>query len=88
MINEQGQTVAVGSSDSSAWVRTADQLPPNKVEVETKLDDSLLGVRNVQTLKRSGNLWFFPDMSMYVYYHPTHWRSLPNISDQPRGGQP
>ena len=68
----------VGSSDSSAWVRTADQLPPNKIEVETKLDDALLGVRNVQTLKRSGNLWLFPDMSMYVYYHPTHWRSLPN----------
>lgn len=21
-------------------------------------------------------LWFFPDMSMYVYYVPTHWRPL------------
>ena len=21
-----------------------------------------------------GNLWFFPDMSMYVYYTPRFWR--------------
>ena len=24
-----------------------------------------------------GNLWFFVDGSMYVYYRPTHWQPLP-----------
>lgn len=48
---------------------------PDGVEVETKIDDDG-GVRNVQTLKRSGNLWFVPDGSMYVYYTPTHYRPL------------
>lgn len=46
---------------------------PEGVEVLTKIDDSK-GVRNVCTLKRQGNLWFYPDGSMYVYYTPTHWR--------------
>lgn len=46
---------------------------PNGVVVETKIDDGQ-GVRNITTLKRQGRLWFFPDMSMYVYYEPTHWR--------------
>ena len=49
---------------------------PNGVVVETKIDDAF-GVRNQQTLKRSGNLWWFPDGSMYVYYDPTHWREAP-----------
>jgi hypothetical protein len=41
--------------------------------VWTKIHDDD-GERNVTKLKRSGNLWFFPDGSMYVYYTPTHWR--------------
>jgi hypothetical protein len=49
--------------------------PPNKVEVETKIDDEK-GVRNETTLRRRENLFFFPDDSMYVYYCPTHWRPL------------
>lgn len=48
---------------------------PNGVVVETKVDDAR-GVRNVQPLKRSRNLWFLPDGSMYVYYQPTHWRPI------------
>lgn len=47
---------------------------PEGVVVETKIDDKD-GVRNVQTLKRQGRLWFYPDGSMYVYYTPTHWRA-------------
>jgi hypothetical protein len=39
----------------------------------TKIDDER-GVRNEQTLKRQGRLWFYPDDSMYVYYTPTHWK--------------
>ena len=48
---------------------------PEGVVVETKIDDRD-GIRNVQTLKRQGGLWFFPDDSIYVYYQPTHWRKV------------
>ena len=60
---------------SLRWIRTTDSLPPDRTEVWTKLDDKL-GVRNVQTLRRRGNLWFHPDDSMYVYFTPTHWAPL------------
>lgn len=46
---------------------------PEDIVVETKIDDQH-GERNIQTLKRRGNLWWAPDGSMYVYYTPTHWR--------------
>ena len=45
---------------------------PENTVIRTKIDDGN-GVRNVQTLKRMGNLWWTPDGSMYVYYCPTHW---------------
>lgn len=48
-------------------------LAPDGEVVETKIDDEH-GERNHALLKRRGRLWFFPDMSMYVYYTPTHWR--------------
>lgn len=48
-------------------------LAPAGEVVETKIDDED-GERNVQKLVRQGNLLFFPDKSMYVYYTPTHWR--------------
>lgn len=48
---------------------------PEKVEVLTAIIDEK-GERNTQTLVRSGLLWFLPDMSMYVYYSPTHWKAL------------
>jgi len=46
--------------------------PQNKVVWTRICDDE--GERNVQKLKRQGNLWWLPDGSMYVYYRPTHWR--------------
>lgn len=46
---------------------------PEGVEVETKIDNEQ-GCRNETTLIRKHRLWWFPDMSMYVYYTPTHWR--------------
>lgn len=49
---------------------------PEAVEVQTKIDDAR-GCRNEQSLTRRGRLWFYPDMSMYVYYTPTHWMPLP-----------
>lgn len=57
------------------WLPITAELPQDKIEVETKIDDPA-GERNVVNLVRQGRLWFFPDMSMYVYYQPTHWRSL------------
>lgn len=57
------------------WTPTKTDLPPEGVEVETKIHDSN-GCRNEQTLKRQGRPWFFPDGSMYVYYVPTHWRKM------------
>jgi len=46
---------------------------PEGVVVNTIISDAG-GLRNEQPLKRKGNLWFYPDMSMYVYYQPTHWK--------------
>lgn len=54
---------------------------PSHVVIETKVDDAD-GVRNEQRLVRVGNLWFFEDMSMYVYYTPTHWRAVSMPSNQ------
>jgi hypothetical protein len=48
-------------------------LAPEGEVLDTKIDDKH-GERNHALLKRSGNLWFTPDGSMYVYYTPTHWR--------------
>lgn len=47
---------------------------PEYEEVWTKISDFIEGDRNIQMLKRKGSLWFFQDMSMYVYYTPTHWK--------------
>ena len=57
------------------WVLCSEQLPASDIVVDTKVDDEK-GCRNMQTLKLHSGLWFFPDMSMYIYYTPTHWRYL------------
>lgn len=57
---------------TKVWIATVDQLPGEGIVVDTKFDDAK-GLRNEQPLKRLGNLWFFEDGSMYVYYTPTHW---------------
>jgi hypothetical protein len=54
--------------------KTAVDVPTN-VMLMTKIDDEH-GVRNVQILYRSGNLWFMPENQMYIYYAPTHYREL------------
>lgn len=63
----------LATAPCSGWIPCDSQLPPEKEVVETKIDDEK-GKRNIQRLKRNGNLWFVPDGSMYVYYRPTHWR--------------
>ena len=57
------------------YFQTNQGLPPEGQEVITKIDDEN-GVRNETNLVRKDSLWFFPDMSMYVYYQPTHWREI------------
>ena len=56
-----------------SWKTAADA--PENIVVMTKIDDAN-GARNEQALKRKGWLWYYADESMYVYYTPTHWRSL------------
>jgi hypothetical protein len=60
---------------SNPWQSIKDALPPEGIKVETKIDDQK-GVRNETILVRKGNLFFFADMSMYVYYVPTHWKYI------------
>lgn len=55
------------------WIRVSDRLPTENKVVDTIIDDGKF-IRNMQKLKRKGNLWYIPDGSMYVYYTPTHWR--------------
>ena len=57
----------------SDWIKCETRLPPDGEIVETKIDDAN-GCRNEQSLKLKGNLWWFSDDSMYVYYYPTHWK--------------
>jgi hypothetical protein len=57
------------------WTKCQHEIPPENIEVETKIDDAK-GIRNVQSLLRYRGLWWHPDKSMYVYYSPTHWRHI------------
>lgn len=61
------------SKPPEAWqpIQTA----PEGIKINTKIHDSN-GPRNEQSLVRKGNLFFHPDMTMYVYYTPTHWKPL------------
>jgi hypothetical protein len=65
---------AVSSKDLTTWQPIASA--PEGVEVMTKVELDDTAARNIQSMVRKGRLWFFPDMSMYVYYTPTHWRPL------------
>jgi len=54
------------------WKKITEEEPPQKKDLKTKIVDEN-GDRNEQELVKSGNLWWTPDMKMYVYYTPTHW---------------
>ena len=58
-----------------AWTSCDFRMPHEGVVVMTKIDDAQ-GVRNEAKLVFKNNLWWFDDMSMYVYYRPTHWAYL------------
>jgi Protein of unknown function (DUF551) len=57
------------------WISVKDRLPDANVLVKTKIEDAS-GTRNVQTMRRNGNLWF--SGGVYVYYTPTHWMPIPD----------
>jgi hypothetical protein len=63
------------SKNNMNWTSVKTTLPPEGTIVETKIEDSA-GERNIQKLIRKGNLYWFTDDSMYVYYTPTHWRFI------------
>lgn len=52
----------------SQWIRIEDELPPEGVEVTV-----ITPVGNVRQLVFHRGLFFVPDLSMYVYFTPTHW---------------
>lgn len=54
------------------WIKVSDELPPEGVLVETKIDDES-GDRNHTLLMRKGNRYFLVN-GVYTYYTPTHWR--------------
>ena len=55
------------------WIKLEDLYPPEDVVLETKIDDGQK-IRNECDLILHEGLFFFADMSMYIYYTPTHWR--------------
>ena len=61
---------------SEKWQRvTPENLPPEGVMVETKIDDEK-DERYVALLCRRGRLWWTgtDGNAVYIYYAPTHWR--------------
>jgi hypothetical protein len=53
----------------SNWNLTSNILPEENVTVDTISADGIQ-----QRLRRIGSLWFYDNMSMYVYYIPKMWR--------------
>ena len=56
------------------WIQMQLQLPPENIEVLTKIHDKK-GSRNIQQLTRVGTL-FFGDPGNYIYSTPTHWQNI------------
>lgn len=54
------------------WIDMAVETLPPEGEVVMTRDSG----GNEQPLKRIGRLFYFPDMSMYVYFLPAAWRPL------------
>ena len=55
------------------YKRISEHAPPEGYQVMTKIHDEN-GIRCEQRLIYKNKLWWEPDMSMYVYYTPTHWK--------------
>lgn len=57
------------ATPAAPWINTATRLPDEGAVVEVKDSGG-----HVQKLVRKGRLWFYQDLSMYVYFTPTAWR--------------
>ncbi len=57
------------------YKRVDQELPP-----EGELVDTISPGGVAQQIRRKGGLWFFADMSMYVYFTPEFWRPLEVVS--------
>jgi hypothetical protein len=55
------------------WHRVDEIRPPINVLLDTKIEDER-GTRCRNVLRFHSNLWW--DRDVYVYYTPTHWRTL------------
>ncbi len=60
---------------SDNWLIIDEHSPPDDIIVWTKIDDEK-GPRNIQQLIRIKRLWWHTDKKIYVYYSPTHWKSV------------
>lgn len=80
MSGEDSHTGDTEVAEDDGWIFCGERLPPVDTDVETRVHDAH-GIRNHATLKfYHGLWWWFPDMSMHVYYSPTHWRPLQSES--------
>ena len=68
-------------SDATPWIAVVEQLPPEGEVVESKIDDGA-GCRNEAKLQLLGRMWFYEGGEMYVYYTPTHWRTVTTRQEQ------
>lgn len=57
----------------TSWTIIRDNPPEEGRVVQTMIRDEK-GERNQRPLVLKNRLWWHPDMSMYVYYTPTHWK--------------
>lgn len=61
---------------SKDWIRPMDKLPK-----EGEVVNAINSVGRVHQLKHSGNFWYLPDGSMYVYFEPTFWQPIEEPQD-------
>lgn len=63
------------SDQQQDWISCREQMPPEGVQVDTKIED-YRGVRNEQSMYFLNGLWWIGEGrdAMYVYYNPTHWK--------------
>lgn len=54
------------------WISVKDAVPTHGRPVMV-----LTPGGDIRTLVHQDGLWFLEDMSMYVYFTPTHWQELP-----------
>ena len=79
---EWGETPAdVEATEAKAMEWQPIETAPEGVEVMTKIHDAD-GERNQAMLVRHGRVWCTPDMTIYVYYSPTHWASMTTPLDE------